>query len=44
MKACNGLALQQAGKVAELYTVGDCVEAKRIGEAVKAAYRTALTI
>ena len=44
MKPCSGLASQPAGKVAELYTVGDCVEPKRIGEAIKAAYRTALKI
>ncbi|MCX6007401.1 MAG: FAD-dependent oxidoreductase [Chloroflexi bacterium] len=44
MKPCNKLASHLAGKVAGLYTIGDCVEPKRIGEAIKSAYRTALNI
>lgn len=44
MKPCNELASQLAGKVPELYSVGDCVEPKRIGEAIKSAYRTVLNI
>ncbi len=44
MKPYNELESQVKGKVAELYTIGDCVEPKRIGEAIKAAYRAALMI
>jgi NADPH-dependent 2,4-dienoyl-CoA reductase/sulfur reductase-like enzyme len=44
MKPCNDLASRLTGKVAGLYTIGDCVEPKRIGEAIKSAYRTALYI
>lgn len=38
MKANKDLAEALQGKVPELYSVGDCVEAKRIPEATRAAY------
>jgi pyruvate/2-oxoglutarate dehydrogenase complex dihydrolipoamide dehydrogenase (E3) component len=44
MRPCNKLVSQLTGKVAEIYSIGDCVEPKRIGEAIKAAYRTALAL
>jgi pyruvate/2-oxoglutarate dehydrogenase complex dihydrolipoamide dehydrogenase (E3) component len=44
MKPNNILSTLLDGKVAELYTIGDCVEPKRIGEAIKSAYRMALKI
>jgi 2,4-dienoyl-CoA reductase (NADPH2) len=40
----NQLAGELNGKIPELYSIGDCVEPKRIGEAIKAAYRIALNI
>jgi len=44
MQRDNGLSLSLAGMGQEFYAIGDCVEPKRIGEAVKSAYRTALEI
>lgn len=44
MEPDDGLAHRLAGKVPEFYTVGDCVDPKRIGEAIKSAYRAALGI
>ena len=44
MEAEDGLAMALRGKVPELYTVGDCVEPTRIGDAVKAAYRCAIRV
>jgi len=44
MQPDNGLSLRLAGTGLEFYAIGDCVEPKRIGEAIKSAYRTALKI
>jgi 2,4-dienoyl-CoA reductase (NADPH2) len=44
MQPYNELSPGLAGMVREFYAIGDCVEPKRIGEAVKSAYRTALRI
>ena len=44
MQPDNDLSLRLAGMGREFYAIGDCVEPKRIGEAVKSAYRTALRI
>jgi 2,4-dienoyl-CoA reductase (NADPH2) len=44
MQPENGLFSGLAGKLPEVYSIGDCVEPKRIGEAVKAAYRVALRL
>jgi hypothetical protein len=44
MKPNNELSSLLDGKAPELFTIGDCVEPKRIGEAIKSAYRTALKI
>ena len=44
MQPANDLSTALAGKLPEAYSIGDCVEAKRIGEAVKDAYRVALRL
>ena len=44
MQPDNELFSGLKGKLPEVYSVGDCVEPKRIGEAVKAAYRVALKL
>jgi 2,4-dienoyl-CoA reductase (NADPH2) len=44
MQPENGLFSGLAGRLPEVYSIGDCVEAKRIGEAVKDAYRVALSL
>jgi 2,4-dienoyl-CoA reductase (NADPH2) len=44
MQPNNELVAGLAGKPPEVYSIGDCVEAKRIGEAVKDAYRVALKL
>jgi hypothetical protein len=44
MQPNNELVAGLGGKPPEVYSIGDCVEAKRIGEAVKDAYRVALKL
>ncbi len=44
MQSDNGLAAALAGKLPGVYSIGDCVQPKRIGEAVKDAYRVALRL
>ena len=44
MQPYNELSLRLADTAGEFYTIGDCVEPKKIGEAVKSGYRTALSI
>ncbi|MBN1614678.1 MAG: FAD-dependent oxidoreductase [Deltaproteobacteria bacterium] len=44
MEATKDLEKALRGKVDEIYAVGDCVEPKRIGDAIKAAYLTARDI
>ena len=44
MQPYNELSLGLAAMGREFYAIGDCVEPKKIGEAVKSAYRTALRI
>jgi len=44
MQPDNELFTALEGKLPEVYSIGDCVEAKRIGEAVKDAYRIALKL
>jgi 2,4-dienoyl-CoA reductase (NADPH2) len=44
MQPDNELSHSLAALGGEFYAIGDCVEPKRIGEAVKSAYRTALRI
>jgi len=44
MQPDNDLSTGLAGKLPEVYSIGDCVEPKRIGEAVKDAYRVALKL
>ena len=44
MQPANDLFSCLAGKLAEVYSIGDCVEPKRIGEAIKDAYRVALRL
>ena len=41
MKSDKELALELEGKVPALYSIGDCVEPRQIGEAIKAGYRVA---
>ena len=44
MQPCDDLSAVLAGRLPEVYPIGDCVEAKRIGEALKDAYRVALRL
>jgi len=44
MQPDNALFAGLSGKLPGVYSIGDCVEAKRIGEAVKDAYRIALRL
>jgi 2,4-dienoyl-CoA reductase (NADPH2) len=44
MQPENDLFSGLASKLPEVYSIGDCVEARRIGEAVKDAYRVALKL
>ena len=44
MQPVNGLSLGLSETAQEFYAIGDCAEPKRIGEAVKSAYRTAMSI
>jgi hypothetical protein len=44
MQPAHDLSTALAGKLPEAYSIGDCVEAKRIGEAVKDGYRVALRL
>jgi len=44
MQSDNELSTGLAGKLPEVYSIGDCVDPKRIGEAVKEAYRVALKL
>jgi 2,4-dienoyl-CoA reductase (NADPH2) len=44
MQPDNALFAGLAGKLPEVYSIGDCVAAKRIGEAVKDAYRVAIKL
>jgi pyruvate/2-oxoglutarate dehydrogenase complex dihydrolipoamide dehydrogenase (E3) component len=44
MAAEDALTKALQGRVADLYTIGDCVEPRRIGDAIKDAYRCAQNI
>jgi len=44
MQPDNGLSRGLSGTAQEFYAIGDCAEPKRIGEAVKSAFRTAIRI
>ena len=44
LEATKDLEKALRGRVEEIYAVGDCVEPKRIGDAIKAAYLTARDI
>jgi 2,4-dienoyl-CoA reductase (NADPH2) len=44
VESCKGLGKQLEGKVAELYTIGDCVEPRKAIDAIYEGWRVARTI
>lgn len=44
MKANNELAKELEGKIAEVYSVGDCVEPKKIAQAIESGFRLGMRI